>query len=84
MPGFFSKIKGAFASPSTARKSKSTNDLTYNHLSIYVVKEKELPKLHLAAWKGDLDKTIQLCRPDKLNSIDKDGEVEVKYIKNNL
>jgi hypothetical protein len=72
MPGFFSKIKGAFASPSTARKSKSANDLSYlSH--IYVVKEKELPKLHLAAWKGDIDKTIQLCRPDKLNSLDKEG-----------
>ena len=71
MSGIFKKIKGAFASPSSERKSKSTGDLSYP--PIYQVKEKDLPKLHQAAWKGNLVKVIELCRPDKLNTIDKDG-----------
>ena len=73
MPSFFSKIKGAFSSPSPSRKgNKSQTDL--NDLpQIYHIKEKELSKLHLAAWKGDMEKVIELCRPDKINALDKDG-----------
>ena len=78
MSGFFSKIKSAFQTPSMSqtstgsKKSKSAGDLNYL-TQVYTVKEKELPKLHLAAWKGEMDKVVQLCRPDKLNSLDKDG-----------
>jgi len=53
MPNFFAKIKTRFSSPSS--KSKSTGDLSFSSSQGYVVeKEKELPKLHLAAWKGQL------------------------------
>ena len=71
MSGFLRKIKGAFASPSADRKSKSMGDLSYPQ--IYQVKEKELPKLHLAAWTGNLVKVKELSRPDKLNTADKEG-----------
>ncbi|CAF0711074.1 unnamed protein product [Brachionus calyciflorus] len=73
MPGFFSKIKGAFSSPSPSRKANKTqNDLSYLP-QIYQIKEKELSKLHLAAWKGELERVVELCRPDKINAVDKDG-----------
>ena len=71
MSGILRALKGAFASPSSSRKSKSTGDLSFPQ--IYVVKEKELPKLHAAAWKGNLIKVTELTRPDKLNVLDKDG-----------
>ena len=71
MSGVIRALKSVFSSPSTSRKSKSTGDLSYPQ--IYVVKEKELPKLHLAAWTGNMIKVIELCRPDKLNAPDKDG-----------
>jgi hypothetical protein len=77
MPSFFSKIKGAFTSPSTPRKNAAPAASSPNAQNsipkVYAVKEKELPKLHLAVWKGDLDKVTELCRPDKLNTFDKDG-----------
>ena len=38
-----------------------------------MVKEKDLPKLHLAAWKGNLDKVTEQCRPDKINLLDKEN-----------
>lgn len=73
MPSFFSKIRDKFSSPSPSRKAnKSQNDLSYL-ANIYQIKEKELSKLHLAAWTGNKDKVIQLCRPDKINGADKEG-----------
>ena len=78
MSGFIKKIKGAFSSPSPTRKAKSTGDLSVPQ--IYVVKEKDLPKLHFAAWKGNLDKVMELSRPDKLNSVDKDGRYDLKCL----
>ena len=72
MPSFFKKLKGAFQSPQTSRKAKSTGDLSFAGQQ-YAVKDKDLPKLHLAAWKGNLDKVTELCRPDKLNQLDKEG-----------
>jgi ankyrin repeat protein len=88
MPSFFNKLKGAFTSPSSQRKSQSQTPPTSARGAggstasisqpiipqVYSnVKEKELPKLHAAAWRGDLDKVTELCRPDKLNIFDKDG-----------
>ena len=85
MPSFLNKIKGAFTSPSTQRKSQSQNQTpplsarstatvpTVHIPNVYSVKEKELPKLHAAAWRGDIDKVTELCRPDKINTFDKDG-----------
>jgi ankyrin repeat protein len=71
MPSFLNKLK-ALASPSSNRKAKSTGDLS--HIAqLYTIKEKDLPKLHLSAWQGNLNKVIELCRPDKLNLIDKEG-----------
>ena len=75
MSGILRALKDAFASPSSNRKSKSTGDLSYPQ--IYIVKEKELPKLHAAAWKGNLVKVIELCRPDKLNTLDKNGRYAI-------
>jgi ankyrin repeat protein len=72
MPNFFAKIKTRFSSPSS--KSKSTGDLSFSSSQGYVVeKEKELPKLHLAAWKGQLSKVTELCRPDKINLLDREN-----------
>lgn len=73
MPSFLSKIK-ALASPSlnSKRKSKSTNDLNYNSQG-YAVKEKDLPKLQAAAWRGDMEKVAEFCKPGKLDAPDKEG-----------
>lgn len=73
MPNLITKIKNVFNSPSTARKAKSTGDLEYaSSQGLLVVKEKDLPKLHLAAWKGDLMRVRESCRADKVNAVDKD------------
>ncbi|XP_077983034.1 uncharacterized protein LOC144437871 [Glandiceps talaboti] len=39
----------------------------------YDVKEKELPKLHKAAWNGDMNKMKQLAKKGDLNQLDKDN-----------
>jgi ankyrin repeat protein len=77
MSSFFKKLK-SLASPSLKRKkSKSNQSLSSLNTSscaqIYQVKEKDLPKLHLAAWRGDADKCRQYAKADKINSLDKDG-----------
>jgi hypothetical protein len=65
--------------PTSARGGAGASSTTSMSQPIVVaqvyanVKEKELPKLHAAAWRGDLDKVTELCRPDKLNIFDKDG-----------
>lgn len=72
MPSFLSKIK-SFATPSlNSRNSKSANDLSYTSQG-YLVKEKDLSKLQLAAWKGDMDKIVEYCKPGKLDACDKEG-----------
>ena len=75
MPNLFNKLVSRFSSPSPvdAKKSKSTGDLSFTSTQGYIVKEKDLSKLHLAAWKGNLNKVTELCRPDKINLIDKEG-----------
>jgi hypothetical protein len=73
MPSFLSKIK-ALASPTMKpRNAKSQNDLNDDYSRSYMVKEKDLPKLHLAAWRGDMTKVAELCRADKINLQDKEG-----------
>ena len=72
MPSFLSKIK-ALASPSSKRKSKSATDLNNYSSQGYVFKEKDLSKLQLAAWKGDMEKVAEYCKPGKLDAPDKEG-----------
>ena len=70
-----SKIIDAFTLSSVAKKY-SANDLSNSSAppQIYIVKEKEMPKLHLAAWKGDYDKLQQLAKQaGKINLLDKEG-----------
>jgi hypothetical protein len=85
-------IKRIFRSPSPAKspgaaaaqqeavrkKSKSQGDLRFvSNSQVYLVREKDLQhKLHAAAWKGDLGKVAELCRPDKINVTDKEGRFE--------
>ena len=38
--------------------------------------DKDLNKLQSASWKGDLNKVIELCKPDKINLVDK----EVRFV----
>jgi hypothetical protein len=38
----------------------------------YEVREKDLPKLHKAAWTGDLSKVVQLVKKDT-SSLDKEN-----------
>ena len=76
MPGFFSKLKSTFTGSNSSlnsKRSKSTQSLNYGQAQCYNIKEKDLKKLHLAAWKGDLSKVKSLCKPDKLNELDKEG-----------
>lgn len=75
-----SPAKPSSNTPSTAnstsrKKSKSQGDLSYlSQSQIYAVREKDLQhKLHAASWKGDINKVIELCRPDKINVTDKEG-----------
>ena len=73
MPNFIQKIKNVFNSPSTARKAKSTGDLEYaSSQGLFLVKEKDLPRLHAAAWRGDLIRVRESCRADKVNAVDKE------------
>lgn len=80
MPNIFTKLKNRLTSSSGPSKAKSTGDINLGastsslagSAQCYIVKEKELPKLHYAAWKGNLDKVIELSRPDKINSRDKE------------
>ena len=74
MPSFLSKIKSALGSPSMNNiKSKSTNDLSYNAQG-YIFKEKDLPKLQAAVWKGDMDKVVDICnKPGRIDAADKEG-----------
>jgi hypothetical protein len=92
MPNIFTKLKNRFTSSSNnpPSKSKSTSDLattsssqqqqlssTTSLVHCYSVKEKDLPKLHFASWKGNLDKVTELSRPDKINSLDKEGRLVI-------
>ena len=75
MPSFLSKIK-SLASPSlNSKKSKSTNDLNNNNSQGqgFSFKEKDVSKLQLAAWKGEMDKVTQYNKPGKLDAPDKEG-----------
>lgn len=58
------------------RKSKSQGDLRFatSTSQVYAIKEKDLQhKLHSASWRGELNRVIELCRPDKINVSDKEG-----------
>lgn len=86
---FMNKIRGVFRSPSPAKpsqppssaassmrkKSKSQGDLRFvSQSQVYAIKEKDLQhKLHSASWRGELNRVIELCRPDKINVPDKEG-----------
>ena len=75
MPNFIQKLKKVLVgTPTTARKSKSTGDLDYalQTQTLYVVREKDLPKLHLAAWRGDLQKVIDNCSAERIDYADKE------------
>ncbi len=75
MPNFLAKIRTRFTSPSpsASNKSKSTGDLSFTSTQGYAIKEKDLSKLQLAAWKGNLKKVIELSQADKINLPDKEG-----------
>jgi hypothetical protein len=73
MPNIIKSIKNVLKSPTTSRKSKSTGDLSNSTAQLYTVKEKDLSKLHLAVWKGDTKKLVEVCRADKINLQDKEG-----------
>ncbi|XP_077870104.1 uncharacterized protein LOC100371645 [Saccoglossus kowalevskii] len=55
--------------PSPDRKSNQHEGPTLT----YDIKEKELPKLHKAAWNGDLSKIKQIAKKGDLNQLDKEN-----------
>lgn len=67
---FFVKKKGGSKTPSPTGSLASLQSLD-NYK--YLVKEKDLPKLHKAAWLGDLNKLEQLIKKNDSNSRDKEG-----------
>ena len=62
------KGKGAENSPSTSKTAGVVQKNAYD------VKEKDLPKLHKAAWNGDLNKVKSLAKKD-VNSLDKENRL---------
>jgi len=63
------KIKGFFAKTKSGTKSHHS-EASFHGLG-YDVKEKDLPKIHKAAWTGDVAKVKQLARKDSC-SVDKE------------
>jgi ankyrin repeat protein len=77
MSNFFNRILGKKRDDNKV-KSKSTSDLNFisqsqHYLGTINVKEKDLSKLHLAAWRGDYDKLVRTCSVDKIDKFDKEG-----------
>ena len=66
----FAKKKGAKGGPEPAvagaTAAVSNSDVGYE------IREKDLPKLHKAAWTGDLSKVQQLVRKDP-SALDKEN-----------
>ena len=61
---------GDTASMGSGGKVRSRSASITSETGIYVVKEKDLPKLHKAAWTGDLTKVKQLAKKN-VNELDK-------------
>lgn len=64
------KLKGFFGKGKGGAKSHQS-EATFHGLG-YDVKEKDLPKIHKAAWTGDLAKVKQLAKKDSC-ALDKDN-----------
>ena len=52
------------ASPQPSRASLGASGSDLSEAGGYIVKEKDLPKLHKASWIGDLSKVKQLAKKD--------------------
>lgn len=64
------KIKGLFAKTKSGSKLHGGEAASYHGVG-YDVKEKELPKIHKAAFLGDVAKVKQLAKKDS-SSLDKE------------
>ena len=70
LPGRKKKKKSTTASIQSATSEQNITDI--GHVPGYHnVKEKDLPKLHKAAWIGDLSKIKQLVKKGDVNLMDK-------------
>ena len=58
------------ASGRSSSKAPSRAGSNASETGSYVVREKDLPKLHKAAWSGDLNKVKQLAKKN-VNELDK-------------
>ena len=70
---FGKKKKGAdadSASAASGSRAHSRSGSIASETGVYLVREKDLPKLHKAAWAGDLNKVKQLAKKN-VNELDK-------------
>ncbi len=58
------------ASIGSVGKAHSRSGSVVSETGVYVVRDKDLPKLHKAAWTGDLNKVKQLAKKN-VNELDK-------------
>ena len=58
------------ASIASGSKARSRSGSIASETGVYVVREKDLLKLHKAAWAGDLNKVKQLAKKN-VNELDK-------------
>eukprot|EP00795_Rhopilema_esculentum_P002426 gene2426-18079_t len=78
LPGRKKKKKSTTASIQSATSEQNITDI--GHVPGYHnVKEKDLPKLHKAAWIGDLSKIKQLVKKGDVNLMDKHHRTPLHY-----
>lgn len=70
------KLKGIFSGKSSKNlntsAASSSDGASAHFLSGYDLKEKDLPKIHKAAWNGDISKIRQLAKKDP-TALDKEN-----------
>ena len=75
-----SKKKGDVDTASISSKAsvQPTCEGSAVHIYSYTIhKDKDLPKLHKAAWRGDTSKIKDLAKPSSVNALDKQSRYEI-------
>ena len=71
------KGDGDTASISSKASVLPPSEGTAVHIFSYTIKkDKDLPKLHKAAWRGDTSKIKELAKPSSVNQLDKQSRYD--------
>jgi len=72
------KGDGDTASISSKASMQPPSEGSAVHIFSYTIKkDKDLPKLHKAAWRGDTSKIKELAKPSSVNSLDKQNRFDI-------